>query len=134
MSSTYTFIQKTPDPSGHNKGAGHYGNQPIDGARIAIQGIGNGPQTSDATGTPVTSPVTLSGTATTLNTPESAIQITLKNSGATNAMTISEVSGSSGNVYTLNHGEQVTMDIANTAQLFLKSASSTTCDFFYTIV
>lgn len=125
---SYTFTKKATPPL-----SGRYANQPIDGARIAIQGIGNGIQTTDASGTAVTSPVTLSSTATTLNTPDDAVTVTIKNSGATNSMTISEVSGSA-SAYTLLTGESVTLDCGDMGKLYLVSSSGTSCDFFYTIV
>lgn len=135
MPSIYTFTQKAAASGyGENKTTSHYMNQPMDAARVAIQGIGNGIQTSDASSSPVTSPVTLSSTATTLNTPESAVQITIKNSGTTNALTVSEVSATSSSVFTLETGQSQTFDCGNMAQLFLKSTSGTTADFFYTMV
>lgn len=135
MPSTYTFTVKSP-AGGSASTTGersHYANQPMDGARVAIQGIANGIQTTDATGTPVTSPVTLSSSGSkTLNTPESAIEVIVSNTGATNSMTVSEVS--SGSSYTLNSGQTITIPCANMSALYTASSSGTTYSFMYLIV
>ncbi len=130
MASTYTFTKKTPAKD--STGAGHYANQPVDGARIAIQGIANGIQTTDASSTAVTSPVTLAAAGTkTLNTPESAITMTINNTGAA-AMTFSEVS--TGSSITLNAGQSQTFDCANMGVVYTASTSGTTFSFYYEIV
>lgn len=130
MASTYTFTKKTPAKD--TTGAGHYASQPVDGARIAIQGIANGIQTSDASSTVVDSPVTLGAAGTkTLNTPESAITLTINNTGAA-AMTVSEVS--SGSSYTLNASQSQEFNCANQGEFYTASTSGTTFSFFYQIV
>ena len=133
MPSNYTFTKKTPAAGyGENKTQSHYMNQPMDAARVAIQGIGNGIQTEDATATAVTSPVTLGAAGTkTLTTPESAVQLTINNTGAA-AMTISEVS--SGSSFTLNNGQSQTFDCGNMGDVYTASTTGTTYSFFYTIV
>jgi hypothetical protein len=134
MPSLYTFTQKTPpsETSG-TKDTNKFGNQQVDGARISIQGLGNGFQTTDASSTALTSPLTLTSTATTVNIPQSAIQVTLHNSGATNPLSYSEVSGMA-SYATLTTGQSITLDIGLQGKLYLSSASGTTCDFVFTVV
>lgn len=130
MASTYTFTKKTPAKD--STGAGHYASQPVDGARIAIQGFANGIQTTDASSTAVTSPVTLAAAGTkTLNTPESAISLIINNTGAA-AMTVSEVS--SGSSFTLNAGQSTTLNCGNMGVVYTGSTSGTTFSFYYEIV
>lgn len=135
MASTYTFTVKPPAPEGTgSKTESHYANQPVDGSRIAIQAIGNGIQTSDATGTPVKSPVTVADSSvTTINVPESAIQITI--STVTNTLNVSEVSSSMTTYFTIPTGQVVTFDVANTSVLYLESnTGNATVSFFFTII
>lgn len=133
MPSQYTFSQKpvTSETTG-SKDINRYGNQPIDGSRIAIQGIANGIQTTDASATPVTSPVTLAAAGSkALTTPESAITITVNNTGAA-AMTVSEVA--SGSSFTLNAGQSQEFNCANMETVYTASNSGTTYSFFYEVV
>ena len=131
MPSLYTFTTKpiTSETSG-SKDINRFGNQPVDGGRIAIQSIANGIQTTDAT--PVNSPITLvAGGSQLLNTPQSAITLTINNTGS-NPMDVSEVS--SGSSYTLNAGQTQEFDCANMAEVHTSSTSGTTYSFFYQIV
>lgn len=134
MPSTYTFTTKSAssEASG-SKVLSHFQNQPIDGSRISIQGIANGIQTQDATNTPVTSSKSLTSSVTTLNTPESAITITIANTGTTNALAFSEVSNLA-SFGVLNAGQSVTLPCANMAALYVNSTSGTTLSFWYAIV
>ena len=132
MASTYTFTQKNPVKD--NQGSAHYGNQPVDGARVAIQGIGNGLQTSDASSTVVNSPQLLGLTAVTLTTPESAVQLTITNYGTANDVYVSEVS-SFASYDVIAPGEDRTYDIGNQGYTYIKaSAASASASFFYTVV
>lgn len=134
MASTYTFTVKPPaSETTGSKTESHYANQPVDGSRIAIQAIGNGFQTTDATASPQSSPLTLTSSVTTVNIPESAIIITLLNSGATNNLYFSEVSGMA-SYGVLNSGQSQSIDVANQTTIYLKSASGTTCSFWFTII
>src|SRR5579872_1566192 len=76
------------------------GGQVADANRIAIQGLGSGFITTDITGTPVTSPVALSTSVTTLTVPISAIRVLISNLDSTNNVLVSELSGMS-TYYTL---------------------------------
>lgn len=127
MASTYTFTVKAPaSPTSGSKTQSHFQNQAVDGSRVAIQAVGNGIQTTDATATPVVSPVT--ATTKTLNVPESAIQVTLC---STAAFTVSEVS--SGSPFTVPANTVITLGVANTSVLYL-TQSSGSISFFFTIV
>ena len=128
MSSGYTFTQKTP-AGGYGNTSGersHYGNQPMDGARVAIQSVGNGFQTTDATGTPVNSPTT--NASQTLNVPESAVAITLL---STSSFSVSEVSGSASK-FTVPANVPITIDVANTSVIYLTGVTSVS--FYFTII
>ena len=133
MASIYTFTTKTP--INDRQGSAHYGNQPVDGARVAIQGIGNGLQTSDASLTAINSPqATLGLTAVTLTTPESAVQLTITNYGTANDVYVSEVS-SFASYDVIAPGEDRTYDIGNQGYTYIKaSAASASASFFYTVV
>ncbi len=132
MASTYTFTTKTP--INDKQGSAHYGNQPVDGARVAIQGLSNGIQTSDASSTVVNSPQLLGLTAVTLNTPESAVQLTITNYGTANDIYVSELS-SFASYDVIAPGEVRTYDIGNQGITYVKgSAASASASFYYTIV
>ena len=132
MPSVYTFTQKSPRKN--VGGYSFYGNQPVDGARVAIQGIGNGIQTSDASSTVVNSPQTLGTTAVTLTTPDSGIQLTITNYGSTNDIYVSEVSSFT-SYDVIAPGEQRTYDVGGQSLTYVKgSAASASGSFYYTIV
>ena len=133
MASIYTFTKK--NPINDKQGSAHYGNQPVDGARIAVQGIGNGIQTTDATSpTPVASPQSLGLTAVTLNTPESAVQLTITNYGTANDIYVSEVSAF-GSYDVIAPGEDRTYDVGNQSVTYVQgSAASASASFYYTII
>jgi len=134
MAVTYTFTQKsTSSESSGSKTTSLFGNQRVDGARISIQGLGNGIQTTDGSSTPLTSPLTLTSTATTVNIPDGAVQVILTNSGATNSMSYSEVSGMA-SYATLGTGQSVTLDVGLQGKLYLSSTSGTTCSFVFIVV
>lgn len=132
MPSLYTFTQKpAQSETSGSKDINGMGSQPLDGGRLAIQ-HGNGFQTTDASSTAVKSPVTLSSTVTTLETPISAITLELINTGA-DALNYSEVS-SMASYATLPAGDSVTLDVGNCLYTYLSSTTGTTCSFVYTIV
>lgn len=135
MASEYTFSKKTaPNVS---SGAGHYGNQPIDGARIAIQGIGNGPQTTDASASIISSPflIPASGSCATLTTPESAVEITFVVPSLAQGIQVSEVNASFTSYVVIPSGVFPAIDIANTQSLWLRSpAAAATIAFYYNVV
>lgn len=132
MPSNYTFTQKSPRKN--VGGYSFYGNQPVDGARVAIQGIGNGIQTSDDSATVVDSPQSLGTTAVTLTTPDSGIQLTITNYGSTNDIYVSEVS-SFASYDVIAPGDQRTYDVGGQSLMYVKgSASSASGSFYYTMV
>ena len=132
MPSVYTFTQKSPRKN--VGGYSFYGNQPVDGARVAIQGISNGIQTSDASSTVVNSPQSLGTTAVTLTTPDSGIQLTITNYGSTNDIYVSEVS-SFDSYDVIAPGDQRTYDVGGQSLMYVKgSAASASGSFYYTIV
>lgn len=105
----------------------------MDANRVAIQGLASGIITTDVTGTPVTSPVTLSSSVTTITIPANAIRMYIANSGATNAMSFSELVGM-GTSVTLNTGQSVTLDVGRMGNIYLKSTSGTSCSFYFQLV
>lgn len=108
----------------------NFGGTVTDGNRVAMNGFGNWPQTSDATGTPVVSPVTVT-TGTTLTVPERAIQITISSSAA---LRISELSDYS-TYFVLPANGTITIDVARLGLLYLKQDSgSCTVQFYFNIV
>lgn len=128
MPSIYTFETKTPvtDRSGMR-----YGSQPVDGAHVAVQGIGNGIQTSDASSTPKLSGLSLSTTTTALSTPESAVTLSMI---CNVDFTFSEIDSTT-QVVTVPANTLITIDIANCSTIYVASAgTSPVLSFYYTMV
>lgn len=111
----------------------YFGNQRNDGSRVAIQGLGNGIQTTDNSATPNKSPLTLTSTVVTLTNPNNGARLTLSNTGATNPLTFSEVSGMA-SAFTLNPGQSITFDVGFQQLIYVASAVGTTCNFFFTLI
>jgi len=134
MPTVYSFATKTPNQLTEGKTLSHFENQPNDGARVSIQGIGNGPMTVDASASIVSSPVIVSTTlATTLTTPESAIEITLCPIG--HALNVSEVNNTLSSYFQVPANTPITMDIANCQFLYLQGVGAlATTAFYYTLV
>lgn len=66
---------------GDKVGGNQFGGSVVDGNRVAIVGIGNQMYSRDATGTPITSPITNgSASGVILKCPQNAIQITINSS------------------------------------------------------
>ena len=102
-----------------------------DGNRIAMTGVlGNAMYSQDATGTPVTSPVTVNTTKT-LTVPQNAAQITI--ASVTNAVQVSEDSTQTA-YFTLPAGTPWTFDIADQQYVYLKTGSSTVVNFMFNTV
>src|SRR5574343_1046465 len=124
---TYPFATKTP---GNNR---TFNNLPIDGTRNAMTGmLGNGPMTTDISGSPVVSPASISNAGvTTINIPASAAQISFIASG--NTVNVSESDNTVATRYvTLPIGLVVTMDVAKCATLYLKAnAGVATLSFWF---
>lgn len=100
-----------------------------DGNRVAMM-VGNTFQTRDATASPVSSPATVNTTQT-LTVPQGAISITLIST--TNPVQVSEDSTQSA-YFTLPAATPWTFDCANQQYVYLKTASSTVVDFYFTMV
>lgn len=109
--------------------ASNFGNVQTDGQRTPM-GYGNRLQTVDATGTPVVSPVTVATTQT-LIVPQNASQLTVVS--ATNAIQVSEDSTFAAS-FAVPAGVIWTFDIANQQNVYLKAASSTVVNFYFTVV
>lgn len=108
-----------------------FSNLQMDAARNALTGVlGNQIQTQDATNTPVTSPVTVNTTQT-LKVPQRAAQITIIST--TNAVQVSEDSTQTA-YFTLPAATIQTFDVANQQNVYLKTASSTVVNFYFTII
>jgi hypothetical protein len=135
MPTIYTFNKKSaPGVYYEGAAASHFMNQPNDGARIAIQGIGNGPMTTDVSATINSSPLAVPVGAATLATPESAITVTFSVPSAT--VNICEVNASFNSYYPVYSGVPVTLNVADCAYLWAKPllATTATLNFFYTLV
>lgn len=112
-------------------GGNIFGGLVNDGNRNAMTGaLGNSMQTEDATGTPVTSPVTVN-TAQTLTVPQNAVQCTIVST--TNAVQVSEDSTQTA-YFTLPAATVWTFDCARMSTIYLKTGSSTVVNFYFTIV
>jgi len=117
----------------------HFGNLAVDGAHETITGIvGNGFQTSDATATPVTSPVSVSATtAQVINIPDSAAEINIL--PKTQSVYISEsntaTSGWTTNYIEMPAGQQVILDVAKTSKIYLLGGTGTSVvSFWFNVV
>src|ERR1035438_3562644 len=112
----------TPSPLKSESGKTNFGGLVVDGNRIGMTGVlGSQFVTQDATGTPVTSPVTVNTTKT-LVVPSTAVQLTLISTS--NAVQVSEDSTQS--VYfTLPAATLLVMDVARQQNVYLKTGSST---------
>lgn len=120
----YTFAQKSAPTS--TTGDDNFGGAVVDGNHQAIVGLGSGIQTSDASGTPLTSPQTVGTTATVLNIPANAAKVVITPAAATN---VSEIAGSTG--YTIPAGATVSIPCGRMSKLYLSTASGTSVTQFY---
>lgn len=135
MPSVYTFIKKAvpQEPGPLN----NFNNIERDGSKQPLTGVlGNGIQTSDATTSPVTSPVSVTtGTVVALNSPASAASITI--TPKTQSVLVSEVSGTSSltSYVEVPVGTTQSFDIANQGIVYLLGGTGTAViSFFYQIV
>lgn len=120
---SYTFGGFKPKSPVNN-----FGGLRTDGNRVAMTGaLGNFMQSEDATGTPVTSPISNgSGSGLTLVVPQGAVQITINSS----------VTCLVGEDSTFTYGIQipastlVTFDVANQQNVYLKPSSGTNTIWF----
>ena len=109
----------------------NFGGLRSDGNRVSMTGaLGNTIATQDATATPITSPTTVTITAT-LIVPVNAVQCSLVST--TNVVQISEDSTQSA-FFTIPAGTIYTIDCANMSQIYLKVASSTVVNFIFKLI
>lgn len=109
----------------------NFGGVVTDGNRVALTGaIGSTMQTQDATGTPVTSPVTVNTTAT-LKIPQNATSIVI--TSVTNAVQVSEDSGQTA-FFALPAATVWSFDVARQANIYLKTSGSTVVSFYFVLV
>jgi hypothetical protein len=104
-----------------------FGSAVADGNRVALTNFPNQFLTIDATGTPLTSPLTVNTTAT-LVVPLNAVSFTVLST--TNAVTVSEDSTSSAS-FSIPAGQQATLPCARQANIYLKAGVSTVVNFFF---
>ena len=128
----YTFLTKVaPTEPGEED---NFGGLTVDGNHQAMS-YGAGPQMSDATASPQTSPLTVSNSsATTLLVPTNAVKLTIVT--LTNTLNISEsVSAVSSKYFTLPVGTVLSIDVSRCSTLYLEAnTGSATVSFFFTIV
>jgi polyisoprenoid-binding protein YceI len=130
--STYTFTTKIPASEPNQ--LSNFGGMPNDANRNSML-ISAGPQTSDITGTPVTSPVTVSNVVVkTLNIPLNAVRVNFV--AVTNTVNISEADATVATKYvTIPTGTVVTMETARCAVLYLEAnTGSSTLSFWFDVV
>ena len=109
----------------------NFGGLRSDGNRVSMTGaLGNTIATQDGTATPITSPTTVTTTAT-LIVPVNAVQCSLVST--TNVVQISEDSTQSA-FFTIPAGTIYTIDCANMSQIYLKVASSTVVNFIFKLI
>lgn len=129
---TYTFTSK--NPPAYPSQLSNFGGMVNDGNRIAML-VGAGPQTVDISGTPVTSPESISNSAvTTLAVPLNAIQVSFI--ATTNTVNVSEADATVADKYfTIPTGVVVTVDVTRTSVLYLKAnTGASTLSFWFNIV
>ena len=128
---TYTFTQK-----GGETGSSFFGGLVNDANHNALTGYsGNGPQTSDSTASPVTSPVTVANNSvTTLTIPLNAMEINIL--CTTNTVNISEADATVQSKYfTIPTGTQITIPVARVKTLYLEAnTGSSTVSFWFSVV
>ena len=121
----------TPSPAKAHSTPSNFGGLVNDGNRNAMTGaVGGSFVTRDATGTPITSPVTVNTTAT-LVVPQNAVSVAIRS--ATNDVQVSEDSTQS-TFFTLPHDTVWEFDCARQQDIYLKTGSSTVVSFLFKIV
>lgn len=111
--------------------ASNFSNLRVDAGRNAMTGVlGNFMQTQDATGTPVTSPVTVNTTKT-IAVPTNAAQFIV--SPVTNPVQVSEDSTQTA-YFAVPAGQTITFDCANMTNIYLKTSGSTVVSFYFNCV
>lgn len=134
MSNTYTFTSKsTPSEPGQEDNFGGIVN---DANHNAMTGItGSGPQTTDISDTPLSSPQTISNSSvTTLTIPLNAARVNFL--AATNTVNVSEsVAAVTSKYFTIPTGVQVSVDVARCAKLYLEAnTGSATLSYWFDVI
>lgn len=128
----YTFTQKTqPSEPGE---LNWFGNLRRDGSKQPLTGaLGNGIQTTDATSTPQTSPLTVTTSAVvTLVAPDDAMNVLI--TSLTNTLNISEVSNMA-SYFTLPVNTPITLECGLQKNFYLESnTGNATVSFAFGIV
>jgi hypothetical protein len=106
-----------------------FGGSVTDGNRVALTGFPNVMQTIDATASPNSSPLTVNTTATLL-VPLNAVSVTIIST--TNAVQVSEDSTQTA-YFTLPAATIMTFPCARQANVYLKTASSTVVNFYFSL-
>lgn len=118
-------------PATLKTGGNLFGGLVNDANRNAMTGAtGNQMYTQDATGTPVTSPVTVNTTKT-LVVPTNAVSLTV--SPVTNPVQVSEDSTMTA-YFAVPAGTTWTIDCARMADIYLKTSGSTVVSFYFNLV
>jgi hypothetical protein len=107
----------------------NFGGMKVDGNRVAMP-YANVIQTEDATGTPVTSPVTVNTTAT-LTVPQNAVSLTV--TPVTNPVQVSEDSTQS-TYFAVPAAAVQKFEVADQQYVYLKTGSSTVVSFFFELM
>jgi hypothetical protein len=124
-----TFSTK-PSPTYSSTGQlDKFGNMARDASHGSL-GSGNGLQTSDATGTPVTSPVALTTSTKTINIPVNAAKM---NFIADAGIKFSELSGF-GNYVTVPANTVITVEVAIQTAIYFQAATTANLSFWFTII
>lgn len=109
----------------------NFGGLRTDANRIAMTGaLGNYSQSQDATGTPVTSPVTVNTTQT-LIVPQGAVSCNIVST--TNAVQVTEDSSYTA-TFSVPAGTIYSYNCANQQNIYLKTGSSTVVNFQFVMV
>ncbi len=130
MAATYTFTARA-QTAGQ---ASNFGNQVNDGAHDSMN-YGAGPQTTDISASPLSSPQTVANNSvTTLTIPSNAVQVTFL--ATTNTVNISEADATVASKYfTIPTGQQVVVDVARTKVLYLEAnTGSATLSYFFKVI
>lgn len=135
----YTFGKKAiPTEPGQQS---NFGNVQRDGSKQPMFGYtGNGIQTQDFTGTPVTSPQTVaSNSVTTINTPLNAAAVTIicktQSVFVSEALANAALTSWTTNYVEIPVGTPVTLGLANQGPLYLLASTATSVvSFYYDII
>jgi hypothetical protein len=125
----YIFSTK-PQPSDPSE-EDNFGNIRRDGSRNAVTGqMGNGIQTTDITGTPLTSPQSLTTSIITINIPLNASSVIFQTTGITY---VSEIANQS-SYYAIPAGGQLILALANQSKIYVAAATTASLSFIFEII